>query len=107
MGLSRHFISSSLFVLKTDASPLSPNARHVAVHFVALQTTAVSAVQHTLSQSPGGMTPQAFALALRDLQPQWPDDDSCVLQLNPGQPGERTWFLSDMVRSASSQSLWC
>jgi hypothetical protein len=79
------------------------------VHLVALQTTAVSAVQHTLSQSPGGMTPQAFALALRNLQPQWPDDGSLVLQLNAGQPGEKTWFLSDMVRSVVSQSpsgLW-
>jgi hypothetical protein len=46
------------------------------------------------------MTPQAFALALRDLQPQWPDDGSLVLQLNAGHPGERTWFLSDMVCSA-------
>ena len=72
------------------------------VHLVVLQTTAVSAVQRSLSQSPGGMTPQAFALALRDLQPQWPDDGSFVLQLNTGQPGERTWFLSDIVRSALS-----
>jgi hypothetical protein len=46
------------------------------------------------------MTPRAFAIALRDLQPQWPDDDSLVLQLNAGQPGERTWFLSEIVRSA-------
>jgi hypothetical protein len=75
---------------------LNPDTRLVVVHLVALQTTAVSAVQHTLSQSPGGMTPQAFALALRNLQPQWPDDGSLVLQLNAGQPGEKTWFLSDM-----------
>ena len=46
------------------------------------------------------MTPQAFTVALRGLQPQWPDDDSLVLQLNAGQPGERTWFLSEIVRSA-------
>jgi hypothetical protein len=70
------------------------------VHFVALPTTAVSAAQHNLSQCPGGTTPQAFALALRDLPPQWPEDGSLVLQLNAGQPRERTWFFSDMVRSA-------
>ena len=46
------------------------------------------------------MTPQAFTTALRGLRPQWPDDDSLVLQLNAGQPGERTWFLSEIVRSA-------
>lgn len=73
-----------------------PDARHVVVHLVALPTTAVSALQHNLSQSPGGITPQAFALALRDLPPQWPEDGSLVLQLNAGQPGERAWFLSDM-----------
>ncbi len=84
---------------------LSPDARHVVVHLVALQTTAVSAAQHNLSQSPGGITPQAFALALRDLQPQWPEDGSLVLQLNAGQPRERTWLPSDIVRSAPSQSL--
>src|SRR5260370_41632670 len=81
---------------------LSPDARHVVVHLVALPTTAVSAAQHNLSQSPGGITPQAFALALRDLPPQWPEDGSLVLQLNAGQPRERTWLLSDMVRSALS-----
>lgn len=73
-----------------------PAARHVVVHLAALPTTAVSAVQHSLSQSPGGITPQTFALALRDLPPQWPEDGSLVLQLNAGQPRERTWFLSDM-----------
>jgi hypothetical protein len=52
------------------------------------------------------MRPQAFALALQDLQPQWPDDGSLVLQLNAGQPGERTWFLSDIVRSALVVRLW-
>jgi hypothetical protein len=80
--------------------PSSPDARHVVVHLVALTTTAVSAVQHNLSQSPGGITPGAFALALRDLPPQWPEDGSLVLQLNAGQPRERTWFDSGMVRSA-------
>jgi hypothetical protein len=85
--------------------PLSPEARHVVVHLVALPTTAVSAVQHNLSQSTGGITPQAFALALRDLPPQWPEDGSLVLQLNAGQPREQTWFLSDMVRSALSLSI--
>src|SRR5882757_4108110 len=84
---------------------LSPDARHVVVHVVALPTTAVSAVQHNLSQSPGGITPQAFALALRDLPPQWPEDGSLVLQLNAGQPRERTWLLSDMVRSVLSLSI--
>ena len=84
---------------------LSPDARHVVVHLVALPTTAVSAVQHNLSQSPGGITPQAFALALRDLPPQWPEDGSLVLQLNADQPREQTWFLSDMVRSALSLSI--
>jgi hypothetical protein len=89
---------------------LSPDARHIVVHLVALPTTVVSAAQHTLSQSPGGITPQAFALALRDLPPQWPEDGSLVLQLNPGQLTERTWFLSDMFRSAFSIAisvLWC
>ena len=81
---------------------LSPDARHVAVHLVALLATAVSAAQHNLSQSPGGITPQAFALAVRDLPPQWPEDGSLVLQLNAGQPREKTWFLSDIVRSALS-----
>ena len=70
------------------------------VHLVALPTTVVSAAQHNLSQSPGGITPQAFVLALRNLPPQWPEEGSVVLQLNPGQPRERTWFLSDVVRSA-------
>ncbi|KAF8501536.1 hypothetical protein F5888DRAFT_1673159 [Russula emetica] len=73
-----------------------PDARHVVVHLVALPTTAVSAAQQNLSESPGGITPQAFALALRDLPPQWPEDGSLMLQLNVGQPRERTWFLSDM-----------
>jgi hypothetical protein len=92
--------------MKTNALFLfSPDARHVVVHLVALPTTAVSALQHNLSQSPGGITPQAFALALRDLPPQWPEDGSLVLQLNAGQPGERAWFLSDMVRSALSPSI--
>lgn len=77
------------------------------VHLVALPTAAVSAAQHNLSQSPGGITPQAFALALRDLPPQWPEDGSLVLQLNAGQPRERTWFLSDMVRSASLNRYQC
>jgi len=76
----------------------SPDSRHIAVHLVALQTTAVSAAQQILSQSSPGITPQAFAQALRDLPPQWPDDDSLVLQVNAGQPGEKTWFSSDMVR---------
>ena len=67
------------------------------VHLVALQATAVSAAQQALSQSAGSMTPQAFALALHDLQPQWPGDGSLVLQLNAGQPGEQSWFASDMV----------
>jgi len=89
--------------MKTDVSfLLSPDARHVVVHLVALPTTAVSAAQHNLSQSPGGITPQAFALALRDLPPQWPEDGSLVLQLNAGQPRERTWFPSDMVRPVLS-----
>ncbi len=92
------FLHSSLNALFL----LSPDARHVVVHLVALPTTAVSAAQHNLSQSPGGITPQAFALALRDLPPQWPEDGSLVLQLNAGQPRERTWLLSDMVRSALS-----
>lgn len=81
---------------------LSPDARHVVVHLVALPTTTVSATQHNLSQSPGGITPQTFALALRNLPPQWPEDGSLVLQLNAGQPRERTWLFSDMVRSALS-----
>ncbi|KAF8485965.1 hypothetical protein DFH94DRAFT_688342 [Russula ochroleuca] len=88
--------ASSVQRWATHRRGLNPDTRLVVVHLVALQTTAVSAVQHTLSQSPGGMTPQAFALALRNLQPQWPDDGSLVLQLNAGQPGEKTWFLSDM-----------
>ena len=77
--------------------PPSPHARHVVVHLVALQATAVSAAQKALSQSAGSMTPQAFALAVHDLQPQWPDDGTLVLQLNAGQPGEQSWFASDMV----------
>lgn len=81
---------------------LSPDARHVVIHLVALPTTAVSAVQRNLSQSTGGITPQAFALALRNLPPQWPEDGSLVLQLNAGRPRERTWLFSDMVRSAPS-----
>jgi hypothetical protein len=85
-----------------DFSTPSPNSRHIAVHLVALQTTAVSAAQLSLSQSSQGITPQAFAQALRNLPPQWPDDDSLVLQVNAGQPGEKTWFASDMVRSVLS-----
>ena len=96
---------SSLFVMKAnDLFFLSPDARHVVVHLVALPTAAVTALQHNLSQSPGGITPQAFALALRDLPPQWPEDGSLVLQLNAGHPRERAWFLSDMVRSALSRN---
>jgi hypothetical protein len=75
------------------------------VHLVALQATAVSAAQKTLSQSAGSMTPQAFALAVHNLQPQWPDDGTLVLQLNAGQPGEQSWFASDMVCSSSFVSL--
>jgi hypothetical protein len=69
---------------------------------VALQATAVSAAQQALSSSPGSMiTPQAFALALHDLQPQWPDDGTLMLQLNAGQPGEQSWFASDMSAGKS------
>ena len=81
--------------------PPSPYVRHVAVHLVALQATAVSAAQQALSQSAGSMTPQAFALALHDLQPQWPSDGSLVLQLNAGQTGEQSWCASDMVCRSS------
>jgi hypothetical protein len=78
---------------------LSPDTRHVVINLVALHATAVSAAQQSLSQTPGGITPQAFALALRDLQPKWPNDSSLVLQLNTGQSGEQSWFTSDMVCS--------
>jgi len=80
----------------THRRGFDPNARHVVVHLVALRASAVSAAQQSLSQSPGGITPEAFALAVRDLQPQWPDDGSLVLQLNAGQPEEQAWFPSDM-----------
>jgi len=76
----------------------SPDARHVVVHLVALQATAVFAAQQALSQSPGSMTPQAFSLSLHVLQPQWPNDGTLVVQLNAGQPEERSWFTSDLVR---------
>jgi hypothetical protein len=83
----------------------SPCVRHVVVHLVALQATAVSAAQKALSQSAGSITPQAFALALQNLQPQWPSDGNLVLQLNAGQPGEQSWFTSDMVCRSSFVSL--
>ncbi|KAH8980865.1 hypothetical protein EDB92DRAFT_2107087 [Lactarius akahatsu] len=73
-----------------------PDVRHVVVYLVALHATAVSAAQRALSQNSGSITPQAFALALHDLQPQWPDDGALMLQLNVDQPGERSWFASDM-----------
>src|SRR5712671_7691246 len=84
--------------------PLSPNARHVVVYLVALPASAVSAAQQNLSQSPEGITPEAFSLAVRDLQAQWPDDGSLVLQLNAGQAEEQAWFPSDMVCSVLSLS---
>ncbi|KAH9998837.1 hypothetical protein BJV74DRAFT_883095 [Russula compacta] len=88
--------ASSAHRWATHRRGFNPDAQHVVVHLVALQAAAVSAVQQSLSQSPGGITPRAFTLALRDLQPQWPDDGSLVLQLNVGQSGEQTWFPSDM-----------
>ncbi|KAH9033469.1 hypothetical protein EDB84DRAFT_1488709 [Lactarius hengduanensis] len=78
-----------------------PDVRHVVVHLVALHATAVSAAQQALSQSSGCITPQAFALALHDLQPQWPDDGALILQLNVDQPGEQSWFASDMSAGKS------
>ncbi|KAH9063977.1 hypothetical protein EDB87DRAFT_1601588 [Lactarius vividus] len=78
-----------------------PDVRHVVVHLVALHATAVSAARQALSQRSGSMTPQAFALALHDLEPQWPDDGALVLQLNVDQPGEQSWFASDMSAGKS------
>jgi hypothetical protein len=99
-GSSTRPISSLFVAWKNNvASHSSPDARYVAVHLVALPATAVTAAHQGLSQSPGGITPQAFTLALRNLRPQWPDDGSLVLQLNAGRPEEQTWFSSDMVRS--------
>jgi hypothetical protein len=69
------------------------------VSVVALNAAAVSDAQQSMSQSPEGISPQAFALALSDLRPKWPDDGSLVLQLNAGQPGEQSWLTSDMVCS--------
>ncbi|KAI0303651.1 hypothetical protein B0F90DRAFT_1308751 [Multifurca ochricompacta] len=86
----------------TQRQGFNPDARHVVVHLVVLPAAVVSTAHHNLSQSPGGMTPQAFALALGGLQPQWPDDGSLVLQLNAGMPSEQTWFTPDMVRFLSS-----
>ncbi|KAI0300788.1 hypothetical protein BC826DRAFT_1102124 [Russula brevipes] len=88
--------ASSVHRWATHRQGFDPDARCVAVHLVALPATAVAAAQQDLSQSPGGITPQAFTLALRNLRPQWPDDGSLVLQLNAGQPEEQTWFSSDM-----------
>ncbi|KAN0132884.1 hypothetical protein V8E53_009249 [Lactarius tabidus] len=85
----------------TRSQGFDPCVRHVVVHLVALQATAVSAAQKALSQSAGSITPQAFALALRNLQPQWPSDGNLVLQLNAGQPGEQSWFTSDMSAGKS------
>ncbi|KAI9509828.1 hypothetical protein F5148DRAFT_1184714, partial [Russula earlei] len=42
------------------------------------------------------MIAEAFALALSDLQPQWPEDGNLVLQLNAGHPEEQTWFPPDI-----------
>jgi len=78
-----------------------PYVRHVVVHLVALHATAVSAAQKALSECAGSLTPQAFALALHDLQPQWPSDGTLVLQLNAGQPVEQSWFASDMSAGKS------
>jgi hypothetical protein len=77
----------------------SPDSRHVVVSVVALNAAAVSDAQQSVSQSPGGISPQAFALALRDLRPKWPDDGSLVLLVDAGQPGEQSWLTSDMVCS--------
>lgn len=85
----------------TRSQGFDPCVRHVVVHLVALQATAVSAAQKALSQSAGSITPQAFALALQNLQPQWPSDGNLVLQLNSGQPGEQSWFASDMSAGKS------
>lgn len=85
----------------TRSQGFDPHVRHVVVHLVALQATAVSAAQKALSQSAGSKTPQAFALALQKLQPQWPSDGNLVLQLNAGQPGEQSWFASDMSAGKS------
>ncbi|KAI9439846.1 hypothetical protein H4582DRAFT_1943346 [Lactarius indigo] len=85
----------------TRRQGFDPDVRHVVVHLVALDATAVSAAQQALSQSSGSMTPQAFALALYDLRPQWPDDGALVLQLNVDQPGEQSWFASDMSAGKS------
>lgn len=78
-----------------------PDVRHVVVHLVALHATAVSAAQQALSQNSGSITPQAFALALHDLKPQWPDDGALMLQLNVDQRGEQSWFASDMSAGKS------
>ncbi|KAI9463297.1 hypothetical protein BJY52DRAFT_1350674 [Lactarius psammicola] len=85
----------------TRRQGFDPSIGHVVVHLVALHATAVSAAQQVLSQSQGNMTPQAFALALHDLQPQWPDDGTLVLQMNADQPGEQSWFAYDMSAGKS------
>ena len=105
---SRFRVRTPTFTLcsaRHSSFPPSPHIRHVVVHLVALQATAVSAAQKVLSQSAGSLTPQAFALALQNLQPQWPSDGNLVLQLNAGQPGEQSWFASDMVCRSSFVSL--
>ncbi|KAI0267638.1 hypothetical protein BC834DRAFT_842366 [Gloeopeniophorella convolvens] len=60
-----------------------PAASYVAVHLLALPS--------------GGLDPQTSALGLRDLQPQWPDDGTLVLHMQPDQPGEQCWFTPDLV----------
>lgn len=85
----------------TRRQSFGPDVRHVVVHLVALQATAVSAAQKVLSQSPGIITPQVFALALHGLQPQWPNDGTLVLQLNAGQPEEQSWSAFDMSAGQS------
>ncbi|KAH9972171.1 hypothetical protein BGW80DRAFT_1316915 [Lactifluus volemus] len=80
----------------TRRDGFDPDSRHVVVSVVALNAAAVSDAQQSVSQSPGGISPQAFALALRDLRPKWPDDGSLVLLVDAGQPGEQSWLTSDM-----------